>query len=87
MKPESRNSSLLDNGSLDMFPQQQINLWKPKRCYEININSLSKDMQQRFSVVTGDYISDRVGKNVFILRSSFVLNDWQVRRHSSFRVQ
>jgi hypothetical protein len=28
--------SLLDNGSQGTFPQQQIGLWKAKRCYEIN---------------------------------------------------
>jgi hypothetical protein len=28
MVPESRNSPLLDNGSLGTFPQQQIGLWE-----------------------------------------------------------
>jgi hypothetical protein len=28
MTPESRNSSLLDNGSLGTSPQQQVGLWK-----------------------------------------------------------
>jgi hypothetical protein len=27
---------LLDNGSIDIFPQQRIGLWKPERCYEIS---------------------------------------------------
>jgi hypothetical protein len=34
---------LLDNDSLDTFPQQGIGLWKPERCYEINTLFRSKE--------------------------------------------
>jgi hypothetical protein len=37
---------LLDNGSLGMFPQQQMGLWKPKRCYEINIHFCSNGLAE-----------------------------------------
>jgi hypothetical protein len=36
MTTESRNSSLLDNGSLDTCPQQGIGLSKLEGCYENN---------------------------------------------------
>jgi hypothetical protein len=56
MTPESRNNSLLDNGSLGTFPQQRIKSCKPERCYEINTCFSGEDKhritQELLEVVT-----------------------------------
>jgi hypothetical protein len=100
MTPERRKCAVrkapqrrpvLDNRSLGAFQQERIDLWKPKRCYEINtrfygdVDSwrptwdgtrfLSTEKQQTFSVVTGDYIRGRAEKNALILLSSFALSN------------
>jgi hypothetical protein len=64
MTPESRNSPLLDNGSLGTFPQQRINTWKPDRCYEINTRSHVNGH------VTNDLHGYRSGHAEFVIRKS-----------------
>jgi hypothetical protein len=45
-----------DNGSVGMFPQQRIGLWKPKRSYKINTRFRSNKHAQnnRGTVGVGD---------------------------------
>jgi hypothetical protein len=47
MTPESRNSQLLDNGSLGKYPRQRIVLWENRtHYYEINTRFVATDKQR-----------------------------------------
>jgi hypothetical protein len=78
MTPECRKCAFKEARQqlLGTFPQQQIGLWKPKRCCEIN-TSMSMDKQQTFSIDTARLYKSHVEKNDSFVHESFFV------RHSS----
>jgi hypothetical protein len=68
---------LLDNESLGMFPQQQMGLWKPKRCYGINTRFRSNRQARTCretvrgsdlclvhpGVIKGGHVTDRISRH------------------------
>jgi hypothetical protein len=98
MTPESRNSSLLDNGSLGAFPQQRISVWKQYRWYELNTLSAATDKHriivEQLGVVTYIRSSPKLWSGTCDSRFSrkwLVIRHWSVvreyRKHFNSSVQ